>query len=138
MTLSDGSGLSRQDRVPAARARRACSAAPPTAASATRPRLLSGLPVAGYDGTLADRGDADPATAARARCGPRPARCSACTRWPARWSTPTAGCSPSPSLADGATGGEAAAEGALDDVAAGAGRLRLPLTPVPGRVAAVP
>ena len=39
------------------------SAAPPTAAWATRRLLLSGLPVAGYDGTLADRGDDDPATA---------------------------------------------------------------------------
>ena len=62
VTLFDGSGLSRDDRVPAgvltAVVRGAADGSIGGASG-----LLSGLPVAGYDGTLADRGDADPATA---------------------------------------------------------------------------
>jgi D-alanyl-D-alanine carboxypeptidase/D-alanyl-D-alanine-endopeptidase (penicillin-binding protein 4) len=58
VVLDDGSGLSVLDRVPAALLaeliRDVADGSIPTAST-----LLSGLPVAGYDGTLADRGDAD-------------------------------------------------------------------------------
>jgi D-alanyl-D-alanine carboxypeptidase/D-alanyl-D-alanine-endopeptidase (penicillin-binding protein 4) len=61
VTLVDGSGLSRQDRVPAAvLARVVRASADGNLGNAAD--LLSGLPVAGYDGTLADRGDSDPKT----------------------------------------------------------------------------
>jgi D-alanyl-D-alanine carboxypeptidase/D-alanyl-D-alanine-endopeptidase (penicillin-binding protein 4) len=57
VALSDGSGLSREDRIPAgvltAVVRGAADGSIGGASA-----LLSGLPVAGYDGTLADRGDA--------------------------------------------------------------------------------
>jgi D-alanyl-D-alanine carboxypeptidase/D-alanyl-D-alanine-endopeptidase (penicillin-binding protein 4) len=59
VTLSDGSGLSRENRVPVA----VLTAAVQGAANGSldgASLLLSGLPVAGYDGTLFDRGDADP------------------------------------------------------------------------------
>jgi D-alanyl-D-alanine carboxypeptidase/D-alanyl-D-alanine-endopeptidase (penicillin-binding protein 4) len=62
VTLSDGSGLSRGDRISA----QALTAVVTGAADGSlggASLLLSGLPVAGYDGTLADRGDDDPATA---------------------------------------------------------------------------
>jgi len=62
LTLSDGSGLSGTDAVPA----RLLIDVLEAAADGSRPELgslLSGLPVAGWTGTLADRGDADPATA---------------------------------------------------------------------------
>ena len=59
VTLSDGSGLSREDRVPAgvltALVRGAADGSLDGASL-----LLSGLPVAGYDGTLLERDDADP------------------------------------------------------------------------------
>jgi D-alanyl-D-alanine carboxypeptidase/D-alanyl-D-alanine-endopeptidase (penicillin-binding protein 4) len=62
VALSDGSGLSREDRIPVgvltAVVRGAADGSIGDASA-----LLSGLPVAGYDGTLADRGDPDPATA---------------------------------------------------------------------------
>jgi D-alanyl-D-alanine carboxypeptidase/D-alanyl-D-alanine-endopeptidase (penicillin-binding protein 4) len=57
VALSDGSGLSREDRIPAGvltAVLRGAADGSIGGASA----LLSGLPVAGYDGTLADRGDA--------------------------------------------------------------------------------
>jgi D-alanyl-D-alanine carboxypeptidase/D-alanyl-D-alanine-endopeptidase (penicillin-binding protein 4) len=61
VTLVDGSGLSRNDRIPAAvLATVVRSSADGTLGNAAD--LLSGLPVAGYDGTLADRGDSDPKT----------------------------------------------------------------------------
>jgi D-alanyl-D-alanine carboxypeptidase/D-alanyl-D-alanine-endopeptidase (penicillin-binding protein 4) len=61
VTLVDGSGLSRQDRIPAGvLAHVVRSSADGTLGNAAD--LLSGLPVAGYDGTLADRGDSDPKT----------------------------------------------------------------------------
>ena len=61
VTLVDGSGLSRDDRIPAAvLAQVVRAAANGTLGNAAD--LLSGLPVAGYDGTLADRGDSDPKT----------------------------------------------------------------------------
>ncbi len=62
LTLSDGSGLSGSAQVPA----RLLVDVLEAAADGSVPgagALLSGLPVAGYTGTLADRGDADPATA---------------------------------------------------------------------------
>jgi serine-type D-Ala-D-Ala carboxypeptidase/endopeptidase (penicillin-binding protein 4) len=62
VTLADASGLSLQDKVPAAvlagLVRGAADGSIDGAAG-----LLSGLPVAGYDGTLFDRGDDDPGTA---------------------------------------------------------------------------
>ncbi|MGY1724586.1 D-alanyl-D-alanine carboxypeptidase/D-alanyl-D-alanine endopeptidase [Blastococcus sp. SYSU DS0533] len=62
VTLADGSGLSGEDVVTAelltAVVQGAADGSLGDAAG-----LLPGLPVAGYDGTLADRGDDDPATA---------------------------------------------------------------------------
>ncbi|NYJ06061.1 D-alanyl-D-alanine carboxypeptidase/D-alanyl-D-alanine endopeptidase [Petropleomorpha daqingensis] len=60
--LFDGSGLSQSDRVPVTLLTKLIT----DAADGTLPEaapILSGLAVAGYDGTLADRGDDDPATA---------------------------------------------------------------------------
>ena len=115
VTLSDGSGLSRDDRVPAVGADRGGRAAPPTAASTAPPRSSPGCRWPATTARSFDRGDAG--DGARARCGPRPAPCWACTRWPARWSPSTGGCWPSRSSPT-ARGSDAAAEGALDDVAA--------------------
>ena len=62
LSLADGSGLSTTDRVPVALlADLLTGAADGTLADTSA--VLSGLPVAGYDGTLAERGDDDPATA---------------------------------------------------------------------------
>src|SRR4051794_198586 len=69
--LSDGSGLSRDDRLPVT----LLTSLLTDAADGTLPEaspILSGLAVAGYDGTLADRGDDDPQTqpaAVRAKTG---------------------------------------------------------------------
>jgi D-alanyl-D-alanine carboxypeptidase/D-alanyl-D-alanine-endopeptidase (penicillin-binding protein 4) len=60
--LFDGSGLSQQDRLPVTLLTTLIT----DAADGTLPEaapILSGLAVAGYDGTLADRGDDDPDTA---------------------------------------------------------------------------
>ncbi|WP_409331064.1 D-alanyl-D-alanine carboxypeptidase/D-alanyl-D-alanine endopeptidase [Trujillonella humicola] len=62
VALADGSGLSASDRVPAALLTRLLTAAADGSVPGTG-AVVSGLAVAGYDGTLADRGDADPATA---------------------------------------------------------------------------
>ncbi|TFV71273.1 D-alanyl-D-alanine carboxypeptidase/D-alanyl-D-alanine-endopeptidase [Blastococcus sp. CT_GayMR20] len=60
VSLADGSGLSREDRVPAGVLTDVVAgAADGSLAGASA--LLSGLPVAGYDGTLFDRGDAETA-----------------------------------------------------------------------------
>jgi D-alanyl-D-alanine carboxypeptidase/D-alanyl-D-alanine-endopeptidase (penicillin-binding protein 4) len=62
LTLTDGSGLSASDKIPA----RLLVDVLEAAADGSLPAagaLLSGLPIAGYTGTLADRGDADPTTA---------------------------------------------------------------------------
>ncbi|MBB3083424.1 D-alanyl-D-alanine carboxypeptidase/D-alanyl-D-alanine endopeptidase [Geodermatophilus sabuli] len=62
VALSDGSGLSQEDRVPVELLTDLLAGA----ADGTVPEasaVLSGLAVAGYDGTLADRGDDDPRTA---------------------------------------------------------------------------
>ena len=83
VTLSDGSGLSRDDRVPAAvltAVVRGAADGSLDGASA----LLSGLP--GRRVTTARCSTAATPTRPppRARCAPRPARCWASTRWPAR------------------------------------------------------
>jgi D-alanyl-D-alanine carboxypeptidase/D-alanyl-D-alanine-endopeptidase (penicillin-binding protein 4) len=57
VTLNDGSGLSRDDRVPASVLTAVVSGAADDSLKGTS-AILSGLPVAGYDGTLFDRGDA--------------------------------------------------------------------------------
>jgi D-alanyl-D-alanine carboxypeptidase/D-alanyl-D-alanine-endopeptidase (penicillin-binding protein 4) len=62
VTLGDGSGLSRDDRIPAGVLTAVVGGAA-DGSLGNASLLLSGLPVAGYDGTLADRGDDDPATA---------------------------------------------------------------------------
>jgi D-alanyl-D-alanine carboxypeptidase/D-alanyl-D-alanine-endopeptidase (penicillin-binding protein 4) len=62
VTMVDGSGLSRTDAVPPA----VLAGVLTRTASGGLPRasaILSGLAVAGYDGTLVDRGDNDPGTA---------------------------------------------------------------------------
>jgi D-alanyl-D-alanine carboxypeptidase/D-alanyl-D-alanine-endopeptidase (penicillin-binding protein 4) len=71
VTLADGSGLSRQDRVTARLLVDVLRGAA-TGSLGAAGDLLAGLPVAGYDGTLADRGDAAPAdrpAAVRAKTG---------------------------------------------------------------------
>jgi D-alanyl-D-alanine carboxypeptidase/D-alanyl-D-alanine-endopeptidase (penicillin-binding protein 4) len=116
VTLSDASGLSRDDRVPAsvltALVRGAADGSIEGAA-----RLLSGLPVAGYDGTLFDRGDDDPATA------PGAVRAKTGTLLGVHALAGTAVTADGRLLAfalvvDGATGSEAAVEAVLDDIAA--------------------
>jgi D-alanyl-D-alanine carboxypeptidase/D-alanyl-D-alanine-endopeptidase (penicillin-binding protein 4) len=59
VTLSDGSGLSRENRVPAGVLTAVLSGAADGSLDGAS-LLLSGLPVAGYDGTLLERDDADP------------------------------------------------------------------------------
>jgi D-alanyl-D-alanine carboxypeptidase/D-alanyl-D-alanine-endopeptidase (penicillin-binding protein 4) len=64
VTLSDGSGLSQLDRVPVSLLTALLDgAADGTGKLAGASAILSGLAVAGYDGTLAHRGDDDPRTA---------------------------------------------------------------------------
>jgi serine-type D-Ala-D-Ala carboxypeptidase/endopeptidase (penicillin-binding protein 4) len=116
VTLSDASGLSRLDHVPASvLAAVVQGAADGSIGGASG--LLSGLPVAGYDGTLFDRGDADPATA------PGTVRAKTGTLLGVHALAGTAVTADGRLLAfavvaDGATGSEAAAEGVLDDIAA--------------------
>ncbi|RBY83470.1 D-alanyl-D-alanine carboxypeptidase/D-alanyl-D-alanine-endopeptidase [Blastococcus sp. TF02A-30] len=57
VSLSDGSGLSQQDLVPAGVLTEVVAGAADGSIEGAS-ALLSGLPVAGYDGTLFDRGDA--------------------------------------------------------------------------------
>lgn len=57
VALNDGSGLSRDDRVPASVLTAVVSGAADDSLKGTS-AILSGLPVAGYDGTLFDRGNA--------------------------------------------------------------------------------
>jgi serine-type D-Ala-D-Ala carboxypeptidase/endopeptidase (penicillin-binding protein 4) len=57
VTLSDGSGLSQADRIPAGVLTDVVTGAADGSLRGAS-ALLSGLPVAGYDGTLFDRGDA--------------------------------------------------------------------------------
>ena len=60
--LYDGSGLSRLDLLPAAVLADLVTAAADGSLEAAWP-VVSGLAVAGWDGTMVDRGDGDPATA---------------------------------------------------------------------------
>lgn len=60
VALSDGSGLSRLDQVPAGVLTEIVAGAADGSLQGAS-ALLSGLPVAGYDGTLFDRGNADTA-----------------------------------------------------------------------------
>jgi D-alanyl-D-alanine carboxypeptidase/D-alanyl-D-alanine-endopeptidase (penicillin-binding protein 4) len=116
VTLSDASGLSRLDRVPASLLAEVVQGAADGSIEGAS-ALLSGLPVAGYDGTLFDRGDADPATA------PGTVRAKTGTLLGVHALAGTAVTSDGRLLAfavvaDGATGSEAAAEGVLDQIAA--------------------
>jgi D-alanyl-D-alanine carboxypeptidase/D-alanyl-D-alanine-endopeptidase (penicillin-binding protein 4) len=63
VVLQDGSGLTRADRVPPALLVSLVSGAAGNGKLSRASAILSGLSVAGYDGTLADRGDSDPKTA---------------------------------------------------------------------------
>jgi serine-type D-Ala-D-Ala carboxypeptidase/endopeptidase (penicillin-binding protein 4) len=116
VTLSDSSGLSRDDRIPAGVLTGVIKgAADGRLGSASA--LLSGLPVAGYDGTLADRGDDDPATA------PGTVRAKTGTLQGVHALAGTVVTADGRLLAfavvaDAATGSEAAAEGTLDQFAA--------------------
>jgi D-alanyl-D-alanine carboxypeptidase/D-alanyl-D-alanine-endopeptidase (penicillin-binding protein 4) len=116
VTLADGSGLSRLDTAPASLlagivARAADGSIPGTAA------LLSGLPVAGYDGTLFDRGDDDVATApgtVRAKTG----TLDGVHALAGTVLTADGRLLAFAFVADDAVGGEVAAEAALDEAAA--------------------
>jgi D-alanyl-D-alanine carboxypeptidase/D-alanyl-D-alanine-endopeptidase (penicillin-binding protein 4) len=69
VALADGSGLSRLDQVPA-RVLTELVAGAADGSLRDASAMLSGLPVAGYDGTLFDRGDADTAPGSvRAKTG---------------------------------------------------------------------
>ncbi|MEI4273524.1 D-alanyl-D-alanine carboxypeptidase/D-alanyl-D-alanine-endopeptidase [Klenkia sp. LSe6-5] len=115
LSLSDGSGLSTADRIPA----RLLVDVLEAAADDSLPvagALLSGLPVAGYTGTLADRGDADPATApgaVRAKTG----TLSTTSALAGLVVTVDGRLLAFALLADGTPGDVAAAEAALDAVA---------------------
>jgi D-alanyl-D-alanine carboxypeptidase/D-alanyl-D-alanine-endopeptidase (penicillin-binding protein 4) len=114
--LGDGSGLARTDRVPADLLVDLVAGASDGSLAAAA-GLLSGLPVAGYDGTLADRGDADPATA------PGAVRAKTGTLLGVHALAGTVVTADGRLLAfaviaDAATGGEPAAEAALDEIAA--------------------
>jgi D-alanyl-D-alanine carboxypeptidase/D-alanyl-D-alanine-endopeptidase (penicillin-binding protein 4) len=62
VVLNDGSGLTRADKVPPSLLVSLISGAAGTGKLSRASAILSGLSVAGYDGTLADRGDDDPRT----------------------------------------------------------------------------
>jgi serine-type D-Ala-D-Ala carboxypeptidase/endopeptidase (penicillin-binding protein 4) len=116
VTLADGSGLSRLDTVPAALLADIVRAAADGSVPGAEP-LLAGLPVAGYDGTLFDRGDDDPATA------PGTVRAKTGTLGGVHALAGTVVTADGRLLAfsvvaDQAVGGELAAEAALDEVAA--------------------
>ncbi|WP_232797190.1 D-alanyl-D-alanine carboxypeptidase/D-alanyl-D-alanine endopeptidase [Blastococcus atacamensis] len=116
VTLADGSGLSGEDVVTAeVLAAVVTGAADGSLGDAAA--LLAGLPVAGYDGTLADRGDADPATA------PGTVRAKTGTLLGVHALAGTVVTADGRLLsfavvADASTGGEAVAENALDEFAA--------------------
>jgi D-alanyl-D-alanine carboxypeptidase/D-alanyl-D-alanine-endopeptidase (penicillin-binding protein 4) len=117
VTLSDGSGLSREDRVPVEVLTALLRGAADGSLDGASP-VLSGLPVAGYDGTLFDRGDADPADApgtVRAKTGTLlgiHALAGTVVTADGRLLTFAV-------IADQPAGGEAEAEDALDAFAAG-------------------
>jgi D-alanyl-D-alanine carboxypeptidase/D-alanyl-D-alanine-endopeptidase (penicillin-binding protein 4) len=111
--LSDGSGLSQADRIPAGVLTDVVSSAADGSLEGAS-ALLSGLPVAGYDGTLFDRGDAGAAPGTvRAKTGTLlgvHALAGTVVTVEGRLLAFAV-------IADG-SGSEAAAETALDDVAA--------------------
>jgi D-alanyl-D-alanine carboxypeptidase/D-alanyl-D-alanine-endopeptidase (penicillin-binding protein 4) len=114
--LSDGSGLSRSNLVTADTLVDIVAGAADGSLEGSS-GLLSGLPVAGYDGTLADRGDDDPATA------PGTVRAKTGTLLGVHALAGTVVTADGRLLsfavvADAATGGEQAAEAALDEIAA--------------------
>jgi D-alanyl-D-alanine carboxypeptidase/D-alanyl-D-alanine-endopeptidase (penicillin-binding protein 4) len=89
--VHDGSGLSRDDRLTSATLLGVLGLASDPAHPELR-TVVSGLPVAGFTGSLAFRfakGDA----AGRGGSGPRPGPSPACTGWPASSPTSTATCS---------------------------------------------
>jgi serine-type D-Ala-D-Ala carboxypeptidase/endopeptidase (penicillin-binding protein 4) len=114
--LADGSGLSRQNQVPADVLTAVLTgAADGSLDGATA--LLTGLPIAGYDGTLFDRGDDDPATApgtVRAKTG----TLNGVHALAGTVVTEDGRLLAFSVIADGAVGGEAASEAALDEIAA--------------------
>ena len=94
--MYDGSGISTKDRVPPAVLAQVVALAVKGETPALR-NLLTGLPVAGVSGSLADRfQDPDPRPAP-VGCGPRPGRSRSPTRWPDTCRTSTAGSWSSPS-----------------------------------------
>jgi D-alanyl-D-alanine carboxypeptidase/D-alanyl-D-alanine-endopeptidase (penicillin-binding protein 4) len=116
VTLADGSGLSRQDRVPASVLTAVLRGAADGSLDGAS-QLLSGLPVAGYDGTLLERGDAAPEHA------PGTVRAKTGTLLDTHALAGTALTADGRLLAfaviaDQPAGSEAAAEGALDDFTA--------------------
>lgn len=116
VTLADGSGLSRENTVPVEVLAELVTGAADGSLGAGS-GLLAGLPVAGYDGTLADRGDADPATA------PGTVRAKTGTLLGVHALAGTVVTAEGRLLAfavvaDEAPGGEVAAEAALDEFAA--------------------
>ena len=116
LTLADGSGLSREN-VATAEVLTSLVRGAADGSLGDASGLLAGLPVAGYDGTLADRGDDDPATApgsVRAKTGTLlgvHALAGTVVTADGRLLAFTV-------VADGTTGSEAAAEAALDGFAA--------------------
>jgi D-alanyl-D-alanine carboxypeptidase/D-alanyl-D-alanine-endopeptidase (penicillin-binding protein 4) len=116
VTLADGSGLSREDVVTAeVLAAVVTGAADGSLGDAAA--LLAGLPVAGYDGTLADRGDADPATSpgtVRAKTG----TLLGVNALAGTVVTADGRLLAFAAVADGNSGSEAEAEAALDEFAA--------------------
>lgn len=113
VALSDGSGLSQSNRVPAGVLTDVVTGAADGSLDGAS-ALLSGLPVAGYDGTLFDRGDAGAAPGTvRAKTG----TLLGVTALAGTVVTTDGRLLSFAVVADGSTG-ELAAESALDDVAA--------------------
>src|SRR5215207_2496592 len=113
VSLSDGSGLSKEDQVPASVLAAVVKGAADGSIDGAS-ALLSGLPVAGYDGTLFDRGDAGAAPGTvRAKTG----TLLAVHALAGTVVTADGRLLAFAVVADG-SGNEVAAESALDDVAA--------------------
>ncbi len=116
VAVADGSGLSATDRLPAA----LLTSVLATAADGSRVELsaiVSGLAVAGYDGTLADRGDADPVTAPGSVRG-KTGTLLGVHALAGTVVTADGRLVAFAFVADGVTGGEGPAEAALDQAAA--------------------
>jgi D-alanyl-D-alanine carboxypeptidase/D-alanyl-D-alanine-endopeptidase (penicillin-binding protein 4) len=114
VALSDGSGLSLEDRVPASVLTAVVGGAADGSLEGAS-ALLSGLPVAGYDGTLFDRGDAETAPGTvRAKTGTLLGVHSLA----GTVVTVDGRLLAFAVVADGSSGSEIATEAALDDIAA--------------------